>query len=186
MTGLLRVLPNNSLHLLPFEADQYKPEVHNTQLRCQASNPAGTIISTAVHVKAGKTLQVSFVLFTVLHSGIFVGYSIPQTFTVYQTLAISLLAMFFDKYFTGLLLIIFWHIFLNSKDIFLAYYQLYWINSGVYTLVFKPFLPGLHDWKTVFGSWGIFNSILCHVICNVSSVKYWECSNITIARGGQF
>ena len=35
-------------------------------------------------------------------------------------------------------------------------------------------------------SWGIFNSILCHVNCRVSSVKYWQCSNITIARGGQF
>ena len=32
------------------------------------------------------TLQVSFVLFTVMNSGFIVGYSIPQTFTVYQTL----------------------------------------------------------------------------------------------------
>ena len=36
------------------------------------------------------------------------------------------------------------------------------------------------------GSSGIFNSILCHVICRVSSVKYCQCGNITIARGGQF
>ena len=40
------------------------------------------------------TLQVSFVLFTVLYSSFFIKYSIPQTFTVYQILAISLLAMF--------------------------------------------------------------------------------------------
>ena len=63
---------------------------------------------------------------------------------------------------------------------------MYWINTGVYNLDFKPFLPGLHDWKTVLGCWGIFNSILCYVICRVSSVKYWQCSNITIARGEHF
>ena len=53
------------------------------------------------------TVQVSFVLFTLLYSSFFVGYSIPQTFTMYQILAISLLAMFFGKLFTGLLLTIF-------------------------------------------------------------------------------
>ena len=37
----------------------------------------------------------------------FVSYSFPQTFTVYQTLALSLLAIFFGKFFTGLLLTIF-------------------------------------------------------------------------------
>ena len=36
------------------------------------------------------------------------------------------------------------------------------------------------------GSWGIFNSVLCHVICRVLSVKCWQCSNMTIARGEQF
>ena len=41
------------------------------------------------------TLQVSFALFTLLNSSYFVGYSFPQTFTVYETLAISLLAVFF-------------------------------------------------------------------------------------------
>ena len=50
------------------------------------------------------TLQVSFIVFTVLYSSFFVNYSIPQTFTVYQTLAVSLLAMFFGKFlgFLGL------------------------------------------------------------------------------------
>ena len=40
----------------------------------------------------------------------FIGYSIPQTFTVYQTLAISLLAMFFGKFlgFLGLNSILCW------------------------------------------------------------------------------
>ena len=37
----------------------------------------------------------------------FISYSIPQTFTVYQTLAICLLAIFFGKFFTGLPLTIF-------------------------------------------------------------------------------
>ena len=48
--------------------------------------------------------QVSFALFTVLNSGFFVRYSIPQTFAVYQTLAISLLAMVFGEFlgFLGL------------------------------------------------------------------------------------
>ena len=45
------------------------------------------------------TLQVSFALFTVLNSSFFVGYSFPQTFTVYQTLAISLLAIIFGGNF---------------------------------------------------------------------------------------
>ena len=44
------------------------------------------------------TLQVSFALFTILNSIFFVGYSFPQTFTVYQTLAISLLAIFLANF----------------------------------------------------------------------------------------
>ena len=49
-------------------------------------------------------LQISSLQFTVLFVGLFVGYSIPQTFTVYQTLAISQLAVFFGKFlgFLGL------------------------------------------------------------------------------------
>ena len=43
-------------------------------------------------------LQISSVQFTVLFVRLFIEYSIPQTFTVYQTLAISLLAMFFVKF----------------------------------------------------------------------------------------
>ena len=38
------------------------------------------------------TLQVSSVQFTVLFIRLFIEYSFPQTFRVYQTLAISLLA----------------------------------------------------------------------------------------------
>ena len=40
--------------------------------------------------------------------------------------------------------------------------------------------------EDTLGSWGILNSIWCHVICRVSSIKYWQCSNITIVRAGQF
>ena len=39
--------------------------------------------------------------------GLFIKYSFPQTFTVYQNIAISLLAVFFGELFTGLLLTIF-------------------------------------------------------------------------------
>ena len=42
-------------------------------------------------------LQISSVQFTVLFVRFFASYSIPQTFTVYQTLAISLLAVFLGK-----------------------------------------------------------------------------------------
>ena len=41
----------------------------------------------------------SFILFTVLDSGFFCWVIHPQTFTVYQTLAISLLAVFFGEFF---------------------------------------------------------------------------------------
>ena len=58
-----------------------------------------------------STLQVSFALFTVLNYGFLLGIPSPKTFTVYQTLAISLLAMFFGDFFIGFLLTIFWHIF---------------------------------------------------------------------------
>ena len=85
-----------------------------------------------------RTLQVSFVLFTVLNSSFFVGYSLPNTFTVYQTIAISLLAVFLATFYWLAANYI-------LKDIFLTYYQMYWINSGVYNLNFKPFLTGLHD-----------------------------------------
>ena len=39
-----------------------------------------------------------FVQFTVFFIQLFIEYSFPQTFTVYQTLAISLLAMFFGEF----------------------------------------------------------------------------------------
>ena len=44
-------------------------------------------------------LQVSSVQFSIFFIGLFIKYSIPQTFTVYQTLAISLLAVFFGQVF---------------------------------------------------------------------------------------
>ena len=60
-----------------------------------------------------------------------IEYSIPQTFTVYQDIAISLLVKF---------LIVF-ELVLKFNRYFLTYYQLYWINSGAYYLHLKPFLP---------------------------------------------
>ena len=42
-------------------------------------------------------LQVSSGQFTVFHCIFYAVYSIPQTFTVYQTLAIFLLAIFFGE-----------------------------------------------------------------------------------------
>ena len=42
--------------------------------------------------------KVSFVQFTVLFVGLFIEYFIPKTFTVYQTFAISPLAMFFVEF----------------------------------------------------------------------------------------
>lgn len=56
VAGLLRVLPNNTLHLLPFSADHYRPDVHAAQLRCRASNSAGTILSRMLHLNAGQPL----------------------------------------------------------------------------------------------------------------------------------
>ena len=64
------------------------------------------------------TLQVSSGQFTVFDSSFYAVYSIPQTFKVYQTLAIFLLAIFFAMFFTGLPLTIFRHIFLKLKRYF--------------------------------------------------------------------
>ena len=48
------------------------------------------------------TLQVSSGQFTVFDSIFYAIYSIPQSFTVYQTLAISLLAIFFGEILASL------------------------------------------------------------------------------------
>ena len=53
--GLLRVLPNNTLHVLPFQDAEYRPDIHNAHLRCEATNQAGTIVSRRIHLKAGET-----------------------------------------------------------------------------------------------------------------------------------
>ena len=57
---------------------------------------------------------------------------------------------------------------------------MYWINSGVYNLDFKPFLPGLHDWKTVFGVLGYFQQyfMLCYLQGFISKIlTVWQYRN---------
>ena len=114
-------------------------------------------------------------------------FSIPQTFTVYQTLAISLLVMFFWQdfhwlaanyiltYFPEIQKIFSW---LTTKCTGLTLGSKIWILNHFY----QDYMTG----RQCLGSWGIFNSILGCVFCKVSSVKYWQGSNITLAREEQF
>ena len=137
------------------------PQPHRPRLPPKPHGPflRAKIIKSYVYLSVilwYPTLQISFALSTVLNSSFFVGYSFPQTFTVYQTLAISLLAVFLVSFLLACPQLYFDIFSCNSKDIFLTYYQMYWIKSGVYNLDFKPLLPGLHDWKTVFGVLGYF------------------------------
>ena len=87
-------------------------------------------------------LQVSSVQFTVFFIRLFIEYSFPQTFTVYQNIAISLLAMF-GELFTGLLLTIFWDIVLKINRYFPDLLSTATgLTLGAYISDFKPFLPG--------------------------------------------
>ncbi|GAB6020833.1 hypothetical protein CHUAL_003487 [Chamberlinius hualienensis] len=52
VTDIRSVLPNGSLIMHPFRPDQYRPDVHLTTLRCHLTNPAGTIKSRDVHLRA--------------------------------------------------------------------------------------------------------------------------------------
>lgn len=52
--GVIRVLPNNSLHLLPFDGEDNHHEVHSAKLRCKASNSAGSIVSRIVQLRGGE------------------------------------------------------------------------------------------------------------------------------------
>ena len=57
---------------------------------------------------------------------------------------------------------------------------MYWINSGVYNLDFKPFLPGLHDWNTVFGVLGYYQQYFmpCYLQCFISKIlTVWQYHN---------
>lgn len=52
--ALRKVLRNGTLALLPFSAEKYRQDIHNTIYRCSASNSIGRIISKDVQVRAGE------------------------------------------------------------------------------------------------------------------------------------
>jgi hypothetical protein len=55
----LRVVhQNGSLIFLSFGPSSYMHDVHSAQYRCKASNAVGQIISGAVHVSAGKIMNI--------------------------------------------------------------------------------------------------------------------------------
>jgi hypothetical protein len=54
--GLLKVLPNNSLHFQPFTEENFHVDIHTGSYRCMASNSGGVIVSRKVTVKAGKPI----------------------------------------------------------------------------------------------------------------------------------
>lgn len=53
LPGLRHLRPDGSLVFPPFGADQYRPDVHATSYRCEASNVYGIIGSRDVRVSAG-------------------------------------------------------------------------------------------------------------------------------------
>ena len=52
--GLRQVLANGNLVFPPFQAEDYRQEVHAQVYACLAKNQFGSIISRDVHVRAGK------------------------------------------------------------------------------------------------------------------------------------
>lgn len=52
--GLRQVLSNGNLVFPPFQAEDYRQEVHAQVYACLAKNQFGSIISRDVHVRAGK------------------------------------------------------------------------------------------------------------------------------------
>ena len=53
--GLLSALSNGSLHFFPFSPERWRSDLHDTLIRCEASNVYGSVLSTLVHVKGGET-----------------------------------------------------------------------------------------------------------------------------------
>uniref|UniRef100_T1JA71 Down syndrome cell adhesion molecule-like protein Dscam2 n=1 Tax=Strigamia maritima TaxID=126957 RepID=T1JA71_STRMM len=51
--SLRRVMADGSLVFPPFNADEYRAEVHTATYKCMASNKLGTVVSRDVNVKAG-------------------------------------------------------------------------------------------------------------------------------------
>lgn len=62
MPGLRQVLSNGNLVFPPFQAEDYRQEVHAQVYACLAKNQFGSIISRDVNVRAGKK-TLSFILF---------------------------------------------------------------------------------------------------------------------------
>ncbi|KAH8024883.1 hypothetical protein HPB51_002053 [Rhipicephalus microplus] len=50
----LLTVHEGTLTFMPFRAHQFREEVHRGFFRCRARNARGTVLSTAVHVNAGK------------------------------------------------------------------------------------------------------------------------------------
>ena len=53
-TLYFKVMDNGNLIFPPFQASDYKQEVHAQTYRCRAENELGRIQSRDVHVRAGK------------------------------------------------------------------------------------------------------------------------------------
>lgn len=51
---LRTIAPNGSLVFPPFQAIQFRPDVHNVAYRCRVSNVFGLVASPVVHVTASK------------------------------------------------------------------------------------------------------------------------------------
>lgn len=64
--GLRQVLSNGNLVFPPFQAEDYRQEVHAQVYACLAKNQFGSIISRDVHVRAGRLHFLVFPLFLVL------------------------------------------------------------------------------------------------------------------------
>ena len=52
--GLLSHLSNGSLHYNHFSPERWRSDIHDSYVRCQASNVYGSVVSTLIHVKGGE------------------------------------------------------------------------------------------------------------------------------------
>ena len=51
--GILASLPNGSLQFNKFSPERWRSDIHDSMVRCQASNVYGTVVSTVIHIKGG-------------------------------------------------------------------------------------------------------------------------------------
>lgn len=58
--GIRWPLINSSVILYPFNGSAYRPPVHSATYRCVAKNEVGTLVSKAVHLKAGMCAPLCF------------------------------------------------------------------------------------------------------------------------------